>query len=148
MDNFITALNSLRPVDLSILMFVVMIIDMWTAIIRAVKNRAVLSKTLIKGCLTNLLLILVPLMLEAVSYYLPPTSKTFDYIQVLSVFVATIYVIGSATSIISNYSAAYPQTKNFITEFAYRYLSSEVADKQRKQGIVQSGDVNNEQRGS
>lgn len=133
--DIVTHLNELHPIDLSITMFAFTIVDLWTALSLSVKKHSFLSKTLIRGFLQNLILILLPYVLAYIESFTPAENNGFDYIQFISVFVTFIYLCAVSGSIISNYSAAYPVGQNFITKFAYKYFESEIVEKQRKHGI-------------
>lgn len=128
-------LGELRPVDLSVTMFAFALIDLWTALALAAKHKSVLSKTLFRGFLFNLVIIMLPYALHWASNQVTPDDASFDYIQVVSVFATTLYLCGVSGSIIANYSAAYPEGKNFVTRFAHKYLENEVSAKKKKHNI-------------
>lgn len=137
MENALPIIQNLRPVDMSVVMLAFALVDIWTALSLSVKAKSTLSKSLIKGFLFNLLVIMLPFCLNAIKHmaFLEPDGADFGYIHVISVLITFLYLASTAGSIISNYSAAYPESKNVITKLAYRYLPAEVNEKQQKHGI-------------
>lgn len=146
-QNILQALGTLRPMDMSITMLAFAVVDMWAALSLAAKHKTTLSKTLIKGFLFNLIIILLPYGLNLLAL-VQPTHGSFDYIQFISVFVTILFIAAVSGSIVANYSAAYPKGKNLLTRFAYKYLPSEILEKQNKHGIrVNDDDVDETEAG-
>lgn len=137
-EKIFETLNFLTPVDLSLVMLVVSLVDLWAAIGLTIKNRSLISKTLISGFVNNLMIIMLPFGLKALTLTRAEwmgSAPSIDYVQFLSILITILYLTTTVTSIIANYSAAYPESKNWLTRFAYKYLPKEVEVKQDKHGI-------------
>ena len=142
MDHLIENILKLQPIDMSIVMVVAVILDLWTALTLSIKSRSTVSKTLIKGFSVNLLIIFLPYLLRLTTLSIPGAGKSdFDYVQMVSVGITVLFIITTATSIIANYSACFPESKNFLTKFAYKWLPAEIEKKQEKHGITKYDDV-------
>lgn len=142
MDHLIENILKLQPIDMSIVMVVAVILDLWTALTLSIKSRSTVSKTLIKGFSVNLLIIFLPYLLRLITLSIPEAGKSdFDYVQMVSVGITVLFIVTTATSIIANYSACFPESKNFLTKFAYKWLPAEIEKKQEKHGITKSDDV-------
>lgn len=142
MDHLIESILKLQPIDMSIVMVVAVILDLWTALTLSIKSRSTVSKTLIKGFSVNLLIIFLPYLLRLTTLSIPGAGKSdFDYVQMVSVGITVLFIVTTATSIIANYSACFPESKNFLTKFAYKWLPAEIEKKQEKHGITKSDDV-------
>ena len=142
MDHLIENILKLQPVDMSIVMAVAVILDLWTALTLSIKARSTISKTLIKGFSVNLLIVFLPYLLRLITLSIPEAGKSdFDYVQMVSVGITVVFIVTTATSIIANYSASFPESKNFLTKFAYKWLPAEIEKKQEKHGISKSDDV-------
>ena len=137
MFDILEILKSLRPIDMSLCMLVFSLVDLWTALSLSIKAKTFVSKTLIKGFIFNLLIILLPFILSAVATlsYFSSAGGNLAYIRVLSMLITALYSASAFASIAANYSAAYPEGKNIITKLAYKYLPKEVTEKQDKHGI-------------
>ena len=132
-------LNQLRPIDLSVTMFAFTVFDLWTALSLTFKNKSLISKRLFTGYATNMLVILLPFVLRVLA--MAPAindgyPQNVDYIQLLSVGIAVMYIASTLSSILANYSAAYPESKNWLTKLTYKLLPAEVVEKQEKHGIT------------
>ena len=132
-------LNQLRPIDLSVAMFALTVFDLWTALSLTFKNKSLISKRLFTGYATNMLVILLPFVLRVLA--MAPAindgyPQNVDYIQLLSVGIAVMYIASTLSSILANYSAAYPESKNWLTKLTYKLLPAEVVEKQEKHGIT------------
>lgn len=136
MDGLINQLTHLRPTDMSIVMLVVALVDLWAAVSLSIKAKSTLSKSLIYGLLNNLLIISIPFGLQSLVSLIPADHVDVTYVNTVSTLVTVLYVVSAFTSIVANYSAAYPQSKNWLTKIAYKYLPQEVANKQDKHGIT------------
>nr|DAK38644.1 MAG TPA: holin [Caudoviricetes sp.] len=136
MDGLLNQLTHLRPTDMSIVMLVVALIDLWAAVSLSIKAKSTLSKSLIYGLINNLLIISIPFGLQSVVALIPADHADTTYVTTVSTIVTVLYVVSALTSIVANYSAAYPQSKNWLTKIAYKYLPQEVANKQDKHGIT------------
>lgn len=131
-------LQNLKPMELSVTMFSLYIIDIWLALRLTVTNRTVLSKALIKGWIYNLLMVLSPFILGLLQDVSGPSES--NYIQVLALFFTVVFISSVAASIVANYAAAYPYSYNWLTKLVYEYLPEEVRAKQAKHGITHDGD--------
>ena len=131
-------LQNLKPMELSVTMFSLYIIDIWLALRLTVTNRTILSKALIKGWIYNLIMVLSPFILGLLQDVSGPSES--NYIQVLALFFTVVFVSSVATSIVANYAAAYPSSYNWLTKLVYEYLPEEVRAKQEKHGITHDGD--------
>lgn len=140
MDGLINQLTHLRPTDMSIVMLVVALVDLWAAVSLSIKVKSTLSKSLIYGLINNLLIISIPFGLQSVVSLIPADHADMTYVTTVSTLVTVLYVVSAVTSIVANYSAAYPQGKNWLTKIAYKYLPQEVANKQDKHGITIPGE--------
>lgn len=140
MDGLINQLTHLRPTDMSIVMLVVALVDLWAAVSLSVKAKSTLSKSLIYGLINNLLVISIPFGLQSLVSIIPADHADTTYVNTVSMLVTVLYVVSALTSIVANYSAAYPQSKNWLTKIAYKYLPQEVANKQDKHGITIPGE--------
>ena len=132
-------LNQLRPIDLSVTMFAFTVFDLWTALSLTFKNKSLISKRLFTGFATNMLVILLPFVLRVLA--MAPAiddgyPQNVDYIQLLSVGITVMYIASTLSSILANYSAAYPESKNWLTKLTYKLLPAEVVAKQEKHGIT------------
>lgn len=132
-------LNQLRPIDLSVTMFAFTVFDLWTALSLTFKNKSLISKRLFTGFATNMLVILLPFVLRVLA--MAPAiddgyPQNVDYIQLLSVGITVMYIASTLSSILANYSAAYPESKNWLTKLTYKLLPAEVVEKQEKHGIT------------
>ena len=132
-------LNQLRPIDLSVAMFALTVFDLWTALSLTFKNKSLISKRLFTGYATNMLVVLLPFVLRVLA--MAPAindgyPQNVDYIQLLSVGIAVMYIASTLSSILANYSAAYPESKNWLTKLTYKLLPAEVVAKQEKHGIT------------
>lgn len=136
MDGLINQLTHLRPTDMSIVMLAVALVDLWAAVSLSIKAKSTLSKSLIYGLINNLLIISIPFGLQSVVSLIPADHADMTYVTTVSTLVTVLYVVSAVTSIVANYSAAYPQSKNWLTKIAYKYLPQEVANKQDKHGIT------------
>lgn len=142
MDHLIENILKLQPIDMSIVMAVAVILDLWTALTLSIKSRSTVSKTLIKGFSVNLLIVFLPYLLRLITLSIPAAGKSdFDYVQMVSVGITVVFIVTTATSIIANYSASFPESKNFLTKFTYKWLPAEIEKKQEKHGITKSDDV-------
>ena len=132
-------LNQLRPIDLSVTMFAFTVFDLWTALSLTFKNKSLISKRLFTGYATNMLVILLPFVLRVLAMA-PAIADGYphnvDYIHLLSVGIAVMYIASTLSSILANYSAAYPESKNWLTKLTYKLLPAEVVEKQEKHGIT------------
>ena len=130
-------LQNLRPVDMSIVMLCATFVDIWAALSLSLKAKSTISKSLVKGLVSNLLVILLPFLLNVVVHlaFLEPENADFGYVHWISLLVTVMYLGATVGSITANYSAAYPEGKNFVTRFAYKYLPTEVSEKQKKHGL-------------
>lgn len=135
--DIIQMLQDLRPLDMSVVMLVFALVDMWTALSLAIKSKSFISKSLIIGFLNNLLIITLPFVLSTLANINTFTNGNthLGYIHILSVVVTVIYLASAFTSIVANYSAAYPESKNLVTKIANKYLPKEVQEKRDKHGV-------------
>lgn len=140
MDGLLNQLTHLRPTDMSIVMLVVALVDLWAAVSLSIKAKSTLSKSLIYGLLNNLLIISIPFGLQSLVSLIPADHVDVTYVTTVSTIVTVLYIVSAVTSIVANYSAAYPQSKNWLTKIAYKYLPQEVANKQDKHGIIIPGE--------
>lgn len=136
MDGLINQLTHLQPTDMSVVMLVVALVDMWAAVSLSIKARSTLSKSLIYGAINNLLIISIPWGLSVLTSLTTTTKTDNAYVNTVSVMVTLLYIASAVTSIVANYSAAYPQGKNWLTKIAYKYIPTEVENKQNKHGIM------------
>lgn len=138
MNEIIVKLANLKPADYSVLMFIFMCVDLWAAIRLSLKRGSFVSKSLIKGALFNLIIVLLPFAI-AILFYLQPTGDflTVDrsYGQIISAVVCLLYVASSTVSIITNYSAVNPEASNFLARFARKYLPNELLAKDIKHTV-------------
>ncbi len=139
MDGLINQLTHLRPTDMSIVMLVVALVDLWAAVSLSIKAKSTLSKSLIYGLINNLLIISIPFGLQSLVAFIPAGRADHvdvTYVNTVSTLVTVLYIVSALTSIVANYSAAYPEGKNWITKLTYKYFPQEVANKQDKHGIT------------
>lgn len=136
MDGLINQLTHLSPTDMSVVMLVVALVDMWAAVSLSIKARSTLSKSLIYGAINNLLIISIPWGLSVLTSLTTTTKTDNAYVNTVSVMVTLLYIASAITSIMANYSAAYPAGKNWLTKIAYKYIPTEVENKQNKHGIT------------
>ena len=124
----------LNPTDLSVIMFVFLVVDLWSALSLTIKKKTFLSKTFIRGLFYNLVIIVAPFGLDIVAHFTESGrgGAPVDYVQFLSLVMVLLYCSASATSIIANYTAAYPEADNLITKFGYRFLPQEIRIKLEK----------------
>lgn len=141
MDGLINQLTHLSPTDMSVVMLVVALVDMWAAVALSIKARSTLSKSLIYGAINNLLIISIPWGLSVLTSLTTTTKTDNAYVNTVSVMVTLLYIASAVTSIVANYSAAYPQGKNWLTKIAYKYIPTEVENKQSKHGITVDNDT-------
>lgn len=121
---------------MSIVMLVVALVDLWAAVSLSIKAKSTLSKSLIYGLINNLLIISIPFGLQSVVSLIPADHADMTYVTTVSTLVTVLYVVSAVTSIVANYSAAYPQSKNWLTKIAYKYIPTEIENKQDKHGIT------------
>lgn len=133
-NDLFKTLWGLSPTDLSVIMFVFLVVDLWSALSLTIKKKTFLSKTFIRGLLYNLVIILAPFGLDVLAHLTGPgrVAAKVDYVQFLSLVMVLLYCSASATSIIANYTAAYPEADNLITKFGYRFLPKEIRVKLEK----------------
>lgn len=141
MDGLINQLTHLQPTDMSVVMLVFALVDMWAAVSLSIKARSTLSKSLIYGAINNLLIISIPWGLSVLTSLTTTTKTDNAYVNTVSVMVTLLYTASAVTSIMANYSAAYPQGKNWLTKIAYKYIPTEVENKQNKHGIMVDNDT-------
>lgn len=135
MEHLFDFLMTLSPTDMSVVMFVFLLVDMWTALSLSIKSKSILSKTLIKGFVFNLLIVVVPFALSVFQHYTAIPGHDYAYIQTLSLFVTVLFLASESISIIANYSAANPEASNFVTRFASKFLGNEIQYKKDKHNI-------------
>lgn len=140
MDGLIDQLTHLRPTDMSIVMLVVALVDLWAAVSLSIKAKSTLSKSLIYGLINNLLIISIPFGLQSLVSLIPADHVDVTYVTTVSTIVTVLYVVSAVTSIVANYSAAYPQGKNWLTKIAYKYIPTEIENKQDKHRITIPGE--------
>ena len=133
-NDLFKTLWGLSPTDLSVIMFVFLVVDLWSALSLTIKKKTFLSKTFIRGLFYNLVIIIAPFGLDVLAHLSGQCLVTdkVDYVQFLSLVMVLLYCSASATSIIANYTAAYPEADNLITKFGYRFLPQEIRVKLEK----------------
>ena len=133
-NDLYNTLWGLSPTDLSVIMFVFLVVDLWSALSLTIKKKTFLSKTFIRGLFYNLVIIVAPFGLDILAHLTGPgrVASRVDYVQFLSLVMVGLYCSASATSIIANYTAAYPEADNLITKFGYRFLPKEIRVKLEK----------------
>lgn len=132
MANILSFFYQLKPSEMSLIMMVVMIVDIWSALRLKFKiGEGFLSRKFLHGVASDLLLILLPILLIVAYRFIGAPSKV-GALQIISLMIMLLYLIGTVGSIISNILAFYPENTNKLTEFLYRLLKNEVA---RKLGI-------------
>ena len=124
----------LSPTDLSLIMFVFLVVDLWSALSLTIKKKTFLSKTFIRGLYYNLVIIIAPFGLDVLAHLTEQgrVADKVDYVQFLSLVMVVLYCSATTTSIIANYTAAYPEADNLITKFGYRFLPQEIRVKLEK----------------
>lgn len=87
MDGLINQLTHLRPTDMSIVMLVVALVDLWAAVSLSVKAKSTLSKSLIYGLINNLLIISIPFGLQSLVSLIPADHADTTYVNTVSMLV-------------------------------------------------------------
>ena len=133
-NDLFKTLWGLSPTDLSVIMFVFLVVDLWSALSLTIKKKTFLSKTFIRGLFYNLVIIVAPFGLDVLAHLSGQgrVADKVDYVQFLSLVMVLLYCSASSTSIIANYTAAYPEADNLITKFGYRFLPQEIRVKLEK----------------
>ena len=133
-NDLFKTLWGLSPTDLSVIMFVFLVVDLWSALSLTIKKKTFLSKTFIRGLYYNLVIIIAPFGLDVLAHLTGPgrVASKVDYVQFLSLVMVLLYCSATTTSIIANYTAAYPEADNLITKFGYRFLPQEIRVKLEK----------------
>ena len=133
-NNLFKTLWGLSPTDLSLIMFVFLVVDLWSALSLTIKKKTFLSKTFIRGLFYNLVIIIAPFCLDVLAHLTGQgrVADKVDYVQFLSLVMVVLYCSATTTSIIANYTAAYPEADNLITKFGYRFLPQEIRVKLEK----------------
>ena len=133
-NDLFKTLWGLSPTDLSVIMFVFLVVDLWSALSLTIKKKTFLSKTFIRGLLYNLVIIIAPFGLDILAHLTGPgrVADKVGYVQFLSIVMVGLYCLATTTSIIANYTAAYPEADNLITKFGYRFLPQEIRVKLEK----------------
>ena len=133
-NDLFKTLWGLSPTDLSLIMFVFLVVDLWSALSLTIKKKTFLSKTFIRGLFYNLVIIIAPFGLDVLAHLTEPGRVAYkvDYVQFLSLVMVVLYCSATTTSIIANYTAAYPEADNLITKFGYRFLPQEIRVKLEK----------------
>ncbi len=136
-------LSQLSPEQMSISMLALAVFDLWTGVSLSIKMKTTLSKSLIKGFMLNLVIVISPLVLNILAHlqFIANEKPDFTYINIISLLITLAYMAASGASAIANYSAAYPQSKNFLTQIAYKYLPNEVQTKQAKHGVLPAEEI-------
>lgn len=136
-------LSQLSPEQMSVSMLALAVFDLWTGVSLSIKMKTTLSKSLIKGFMLNLVIVISPLVLNILAHlqFIASEKPDFTYINIISLLITVAYVAASGASAIANYSAAYPQSKNFLTQIAYKYLPNEVQTKQAKHGVLPAEEI-------
>ena len=77
-NDLFKTLWGLSPTDLSVIMFVFLVVDLWAALSLTIKKKTFLSKTFIRGLFYNLVIIIAPFGLDVLAIYrdweTPPLS--------------------------------------------------------------------------
>ena len=133
-NDLFKTLWGLSPTNLSVIMFVFLVVDLWSALSLTIKKKTFLSKTFIRGLYYNLVIIIAPFGLDVLAHLTGPgrVASKVDYVQFLSLVMVLLYCSATTTSIIANYTAAYPEADNLITKFGYRFLPQEIRVKLEK----------------
>lgn len=137
MDIFKTVLSfvyTMRPADMTLLMFVLCVFDLWAALRLSAKNKSgFLSKALIQGYAYDLLMITIPIALSS-----PMISGESNHMIIFVISLATmvLYSIGTISSILANYAALYPSDSNAFIRYIYRILEREIRTKLEKQDAI------------
>lgn len=136
-------LSQLSPEQMSVSMLALAVFDLWTGVSLSIKMKTTLSKSLIKGFMLNLVIVISPLVLNILAHlqFIANEKPDFTYINIISLLITLAYMAASGASAIANYSAAYPQSKNFLTQIAYKYLPNEVQTKQAKHGVLSAEEI-------
>nr|DAW44219.1 MAG TPA: holin [Caudoviricetes sp.] len=136
-------LSQLSPEQMSVSMLALAVFDLWTGVSLSIKMKTTLSKSLIKGFMLNLVIVISPLVLNILAHlqFIANEKPDFTYINIISLLITLAYMAASGASAIANYSAAYPQSKNFLTQIAYKYLPNEVQTKQAKHGVLPAEEI-------
>lgn len=136
-------LSQLSPEQMSVSMLALAVFDLWTGVSLSIKMKTTLSKSLIKGFMLNLVIVISPLVLNILAHlqFIANEKPDFTYINIISLLITLAYMAASGASAIANYSAVYPQSKNFLTQIAYKYLPNEVQTKQAKHGVLPAEEI-------
>lgn len=136
-------LSQLSPEQMSVSMLALAVFDLWTGVSLSIKMKTTLSKSLIKGFMLNLVIVISPLVLNILAHlqFIANEKPDFTYINIISLLITLAYMAASGASAIANYSAAYPQSKNFLTQIAYKYLPNEVQMKQAKHRVLPAEEI-------
>ena len=136
-------LSQLSPEQMSVSMLALAVFDLWTGVSLSIKMKTTLSKSLIKGFMLNLLIVISPICLNILAHlqFIANEKPDYTYINIISLLITVMYVAASGASAIANYSAAYPQSKNFLTQLAYKYLPNEIQTKQFKHGVLPAEEI-------
>lgn len=136
-------LSQLSPEQMSVSMLALAVFDLWTGVSLSIKMKTTLSKSLIKGFMLNLLIVISPICLNILAHlqFIANEKPDFTYINIISLLITVMYVAASGASAIANYSAAYPQSKNFLTQIAYKYIPNEIQTKQFKHGVLPAEEI-------
>lgn len=142
-ESMLSHLSQLSPEQMSVSMLALAVFDLWTGVSLSIKMKTTLSKSLIKGFMLNLLIVISPICLNILAHlqFIANEKPDFTYINIISLLITVMYVAASGASAIANYSAAYPQSKNFLTQIAYKYLPNEIQTKQFKHGVLPAEDI-------
>lgn len=133
--DIIKFLNTLDPIDLSILMFTLYIIDLWVTLrVVITKHRTFLSKNMLSGFAYNLIYIMAPIALEVLSN-LTRHHENVSFIHFASVVLTIVFSTAVVGSILANYASAYPETENTLVSLIYKAMPFEVRAKQEKHSI-------------
>lgn len=142
-ESMVNHLSQLSPEQMSVSMLALAVFDLWTGVSLSIKMKTTLSKSLIKGFMLNLLIVISPICLNILAHlqFIANEKPDFTYINIISLLITVMYVAASGASAIANYSAAYPQSKNFLTQIAYKYLPNEIQTKQFKHGVLPAEEI-------
>lgn len=133
--DIIKFLTTLDPIDLSILMFTLYIIDLWVTLRVVVsQHRSFMSKTMLSGFAYNLVYILGPLGLEALCT-LSHHPENLPFIRLASIVLTLVFSTAVIGSILANYAAAYPESENTLISLIYQLMPFEVKAKQEKHSL-------------
>lgn len=129
MADILNFFYQLKPSEMSLIMMVVMIVDIWSALRLKLKiGEGFLSRKFLQGVASDMLLILLPILLMVAYRFIGESSKGLA-LQVISLMIMFLYLIGTVGSVMSNTLAFYPENTNKLTEFLYRLLKNEIAHK-------------------